>query len=87
MTPPIARAALLGVAYPGHQLPCGHDAARGVDNKQVIVRDMPVGGQRPDGYRCVLGGEFVVAASEILQEREPGDDDLSGAVGPQTHGS
>ena len=28
-----------------------------------------------------FGGEFVVAAAEVLHEREPGDDDLGGAVG------
>jgi hypothetical protein len=29
-----------------------------------------------------FGGDFVVAAAEILQEGEPTDDHLSGAVGP-----
>jgi hypothetical protein len=28
-----------------------------------------------------FGGEFVVAAAEVLHEREAGDDDRSGAVG------
>jgi hypothetical protein len=28
-----------------------------------------------------FGSDFVVAAAEILHECEPGDDDLSGAVG------
>ena len=29
---------------------------------------------------CV-GGKFVVAPAEVLNEREPGDDDIGGAVG------
>jgi hypothetical protein len=35
-----------------------------------------------------VGGDFVVAAAEVLDERESGDDHLRGAVGAQpAHGS
>jgi hypothetical protein len=39
-------------------------------------------GGYPQRTGC-FGGEFVVAAAEVLQEREPGDDDFRGAVGAQ----
>ena len=40
-------------------------------------------GERRGDPQCTgkFGGEFVVAAAQVLHEREPGDDHLSGAVG------